>query len=55
MELILQSIIPVQQKRELNTFVTCSDSLYALQSLQNGFLHNSLVVEVLQVKLSAVR
>ena len=40
----------LQQEREQNTFVICSDSLSALQSLQsnqNGILHNPLVAEFL--------
>ena len=42
-------LLRFQQVREQNTFVICSDSLSALQSLQNGLLHNPLVAEVLYV------
>ena len=41
------ALLRLQQVREQNTFVICSDSLSALKSLQNGLLHNPLVAEVL--------
>ena len=41
------ALLRLQHVREQNTFVTCSNSLSALQSLQNGILHNPLVAEVL--------
>ena len=43
------ALLRLQQVREQNTFVICSDSLSALKSLQNGLLHNPLVAEVLYV------
>ena len=43
------ALLRLQQVREQNTFVICSDSLSALKSLQNGLLHNPLVAEVLHV------
>ena len=43
------ALLRLQQVREQNTFVICSDSLSALKSLQNGLLHNPLLAEVLYV------
>ena len=43
------ALLRLQQVREQNTFVICSDSLSALKSLQNGLLHNPLLAEVIYV------
>ena len=48
------ALLRIQQMREQNTFVICSDIPSALQSLQNNMLHNQLVAEVLP-KYNAIR
>ena len=49
------ALLRLQQVREQNTFVICSDSLSALQYLQNGIIHNPLVPEVLLYTYNAIR
>ena len=43
------ALLRIKKVPEQNTFVLCSDLLYALQSLQNGLLYKPLIAEVFYV------